>query len=943
VAELPTGTVTFLFTDLEGSTRLWEEDRAAMNAALARHDELLTHAVQARGGHVIKGTGDGVHAVFATADAAIAAAVDAQLGLGVEPWRVTEPLRVRMGLHTGVAEQRGGDYFGPVLNRAARLMAVAHGGQVVVSQATEVLVRDALPEGLSLLDLGDHRLRDLSRPERVFQLGGPGLRSEFAPLRSVDAFPGNLPVQLTSFIGREADEAVVVRALQEARVVTLTGVGGVGKTRLAVQVAAEVTPRFGDGAWLCELAPILDGSAVVEVLASVLGVQPRQGQSLEQSLLDGLRGKELLLVLDNCEHVLGPIANLAQMVVSECPEVQVLATSREGIGISGERMIAVPSLGVPTANSDVGELEQADAVRLFVARARDARSGFALTNANAEAVTEICRRLDGIPLALELAAARVGAMTPQEIATRLDQRFRLLTGSSRATVERHQTLRRMIDWSYELLSQEEQRMLERLAVFAGGFSLDAAEATVATEDVEVFEVLDLVTGLVGRSLVVADEHGASTRYRLLETVRQYAEERLEEAGDAAAIRQRHAEHYVALVEEAGPHLLGRDELDWVGRLEPELDNLRTALAWAVDNDRADLALRLVAPLAQHGVRLGNAAMPWAELALTAPGAAQHAQFPAVAAWAAWAALFRGDFALSAERSEQAFAVQDALGLPERPSLHQAPATAALFSGRLDDAVAEAQRWVDLARAAQDDHEISSSLVQLGSALNALDNAQTGFGSRAGIGELEEAVEVAQRIGNPCALSWPIAVLGLLLHWVDPQRARAVLDAAVEPCRAADNAHALAGVLFGSGDLSFRAGDPGSALRAWDDAIEITARVGDAVMLPEGLQYMSRLLRELGESQAAAVLVGAANALRPMDRSFQPPEVIEWREQTATALRAELGDQRFSELTRQGSNMNARQAARYAVDEARRCEDSTIIARWQPSPYTPSDDRLRSTP
>jgi predicted ATPase/class 3 adenylate cyclase len=938
VSDLPTGTVTFLFTDLERSTRLWEEQPEAMRAALARHDQLLAQAVEAADGRVIKGTGDGLHAVFVTADAAVAAAVGAQQALTAEAWGSIGRLRVRMGLHTGAAQLRGGDYFGSSLNRAARLMAVGHGGQVLCSQATADLAREGLPEGVDLVDLGEHRLRDLSRPERVFQLRASDLPQEFPPLRSLDAFPGNLPIQLTSFIGREADVALIADALTAARLVTLTGVGGVGKTRLAVQVAAELTPRFGDGAWLCELAAVMAGSSVIEVVASALSVQPRQGQSLEQSLLDGLRDKELLLVLDNCEHVLGPSAALIQTVVSECQKVEVLATSREGIGLPGERMIAVPSLGVPVENADAVELVKGEAVRLFVARARDARSSFVLTGENAAAVGEICRRLDGIPLALELAAARVAAMTPHEIATRLDHRFRLLTGSSRAPVERHQTLRRMIDWSYELLSAPEQLILQRLAVFAGGFSVDAAEATVTHDGIEVFEVLDLVTGLVGRSLVVADEQGATTRYRLLETVRQYAQEQLEVTGESAVMRQRHAEHYVTLVEEAGPHLRGRDQLSWAARLKPELDNLRAALAWAVDNDRPDLALGLVAPLAVHGLALGDAALPWAELAITAPEAANQALFPAVAAWAAWSALFRGDLAQSAELSTQAFAAQDTLGLAPRPSLHQAPGTAAMFSGHFEEAVTEAQRWVDLARAADDPIELASALTLLASALNARAAFQTGTASSDGIPELEEAVAIAQQIGAPSSLSWALTALGLLLVAMDPERAQGVLDAAIEVCQATDNRQALAIVLGSSGGLHLQRGDAVHALGVLVDSTELFVQIGDATTLPLNLLMLSSLFSDLGEPEPAAVLRGAADTLRPPDLNFAAPWVIEWSELTLASLRAELAEPRFQDLTRQGANMSPSQVARFARERALHVEPGRSQRPWRGSADSPLANR-----
>ena len=473
--ELPTGTVTFLFTDLEGSTRLWEDYPQAMRGALARHDEILRGAVEGQGGVVVKSTGDGLHAAFASAEGALLAAAAGQAGLAAQAFEVTGPLRVRMGIHTGAGDLRDGDYFGPALNRAARLMAVGHGGQVLVSLATEELVRDTLPSELGLVELGEHRLRDLSRAERVFQLRAAGLAAEFPALRSLDALPGNLPVQVTSFVGREQQLTRVARDLREARLVSLTGVGGVGKTRLALAVAAEVAPEYRDGAWLVELAGVRDPDGVPDAVVATFGLQPSGGRSATETLLEFLRGKQLLLVLDNCEHLLRVVADLVGSVMRGCPDVRMLATSREGLNVAGEHMLGVPSLGMADEGADLETVAGCDAVVLFVDRARAVRAGFALDDTNVAAVAQVCRRLDGIALAIELAAARVAMLTPNELARRLDQRFRLLAGGQRGVVERHQTLRAAIDWSYDLLSEAEQVLLARLAVFVGGFSLEAAE------------------------------------------------------------------------------------------------------------------------------------------------------------------------------------------------------------------------------------------------------------------------------------------------------------------------------------------------------------------------------------------------------------------------------------------------------------------------------------
>jgi class 3 adenylate cyclase len=476
--------VTFLFTDIEGSTRAWEEQSEAMRVALAVHDEFVRHAIEAHGGYLVKSTGDGAFAVFGGADEGVGAAVTAQLALVEADWPDDVVLRVRMGLHVGPATEQGGDYLGLEVNRAARLTSVAHGGQIVCSAAVGELVR----EQFALVDLGEHRLRDLQSSVHVFQVDAPGLRSEFPPLRSLDTLPGNLPRQVTTFVGREEEIASLADLVRVTSLVTLTGVGGVGKTRLALQVAAEAVAEFPNGAWLCEFAPVADPGAVWETLAGSLRLQPFPGRSIEESVLEYLAARRLLLVLDNCEHLLDAIARQVTAIGQRCARVSVLATSREGLALAGERIVAVPSLGVPADDSDMNALMGADSVRLFSDRARAAKNVFVLSDRNASAVGVLCRRLDGIPLAIELAAARVRSLSPEDLVARLDRRFKLLTRGSRAALERHQTLRSTIDWSYDLLEPVERRALDRLSVFAGGCDLAAAEAVLAADDLDVWDV-----------------------------------------------------------------------------------------------------------------------------------------------------------------------------------------------------------------------------------------------------------------------------------------------------------------------------------------------------------------------------------------------------------------------------------------------------------------------
>ena len=600
---LPVGQVTLLFTEIEDNIRLWEADRDAMTEASARHNRIVREQIEAAGGHVVKTVGEAFRAVFADPFAALASAAAIQRTAGSEPWPPGLPIRVRIALHSGACMERDGDYFGPVVNRVDRLLAAGHGGQVLVTGATHELLADRLPDGIGLRDLGEHRLKDLGRAERVFQVTGPGLAARFGPLRSLDdpALRHNLPSQATSFVGRVAELAELRSQVRAgSRLVTIAGPGGIGKSRLALQVAAEELEGDGDGVWLVELAPVAEPELVAGTVAAVLGVREDPGRPMLNTLVDTVGDRYLLVVLDNAEHVLDAVAKLADAVMRSCPRAYLLVTSREPLGVSGEHVFRVPSLAVPPADlAAPGPLAAFESVQLFAERAVTYRQGFALDHANAAAVAAVCVRLDGIPLAIELAAARLGSLSVPEISSRLDQRFRLLTGGSRTALPRHQTLRALIDWSYDLLNPAEQLVLDRFSVFAGGWTLAAAEAVTLAGDAAEWQVLDHLAALVDKSLVLAEESRGSTRYRLLETVRAYAAERLAQrpGSDRDETRAAHRDHYLALVETAGQHLRGPDEAVWLDRLEAEFDNIRTALAFSLaDPGGAEPGLRLAAGL-----------------------------------------------------------------------------------------------------------------------------------------------------------------------------------------------------------------------------------------------------------------------------------------------------------------------------------------------------------
>jgi predicted ATPase/class 3 adenylate cyclase len=581
--------VTFAFTDIEGSTLRWERDRTAMQAAVRRHDELMRAAIAEHGGHVFKTLGDAFCAAFAHPEDAVAALLAAQRALTAEDFSAVDGIRVRAALHMGTADERDGDYFGLALNRVARLLAIAHGGQVILSGATADLVRGDLPPRASLRDLGEHRMRDLTRPEHVYQLLAPDLPTEFPPLRSLDVGRNNLPRMLTSFVGRESEIAEITALVHGHELVTLVGSGGVGKTRTSLQVAANLLDGSGDGVWFIELAPLSRGEYIPTTVAQALGLTlPAHGDPLA-GLVRALKYKRALLVFDGCEHLVEPAARVVSALLRGCPNVKILASSRQGLGITGEETYRLPSLGVPSENEAVGLSAsvalQAEAVALFVERARSVDKHFALTDENAPIVTDICRRLDGIPLALELAAARVKILSPRQLRERLDERFRVLTGGNRDALPRQQTLRALIDWSHDLLDERECTLFRLLGIFVNGFTLEGAAAIGSGDEpgeLDEHDVFDALASLVDKSLVLAEPDRDSLRYRLLESTRVYALEKLDAAKERAALASRHLRYLrnrfaelSARAQQTGPLAERREAL------ETELEDVRAALDGAL--------------------------------------------------------------------------------------------------------------------------------------------------------------------------------------------------------------------------------------------------------------------------------------------------------------------------------------------------------------------------
>jgi predicted ATPase len=862
----------------------------------------------------------------------VAAALAAQRTLVDQNWPEAISLRVRVGLHTGEAEERRGDYFGPEVNRAARLMAVAHGGQILCSQATADLVGGHLPAGVSLVDLGVHRLRDLSEPQRVFQVVD-GMSSRFPPLLSMDAFPGNLPLQVSSFVGRDIELARVAKAFGEARVVTLTGVGGVGKTRLALRAAAEELPRYREGAWLVELQAVRDPEAVADAVASVFGVTARAGMSTLETLAEFLSSKQLLLVLDNCEHLLDPVAEMVEALEGACPGLVVLGTSREGLAVEGERVIPVPSLSAPAADADLGSVSGSEAVRLFVDRAGWVDPDFELTEHNAPAVAQICRRLDGLPLAIELAAARVSAMTPAELAGRLDRRLDTLAGGRRRAVQRHQTLRAAIDWSYQLCSKAERRLLARLAVFAAGCSREAGEEVCGADPLSGGEVFELLAGLVAKSLLVAHRDGATTRYRLLETIREYGEDRLAEYGETDQLRRRHAEYYWRLEALLVERLGGPDNLHAGRRLAAERDNLLAAVNYAVDTADIDLALRLVRHSPSAGYQLGFALFLPIPAILELPGATSHDLYPYALAASANRAATRGDLD-HLERD-----CQEALQTSRRlSSQHERRWVEFLVAvARANHLIALGQ-WRESAGYVEQAAAIAREDGRESLAAAMLSGAAAGYtmagDPQAGVDMARQALELARAAGAPTVIAFCLVALAGTVAGSDPPVARRLLEEALalrEGLDIENGAEVTHATLIAAG-----MGDWRLTLQLADRAIRHLQWGGLRPLLAGILNVIARALAAT-DIEAAARLQGAARHLvpqpaagvtttpgppNPASPAAAPPGsslITQLRHQTSQLLHDALDEEQLRHLRAEGEAMDSDQAANYALEAIRRAQ------------------------
>lgn len=907
--DLPTGTVTFLFTDIEGSVKLWESYPEAMKAILARHDALLRRAIEAHGGYVFKTMGDAFYAAFHTAPDALAAALAAQRALRAENWGETL-INVCMALHTGAADERDGDYFGPPLNRVARLLAAGHGGQVLLSLATQELVRDQLPPTAQLRDLGEHRLKDLLRPERVFQLVAPDLPADFPLLHTLNNRSNNLPAQVTPFIGREREVEAARQQLQrpEVRLLTLTGPGGTGKTRLGLQLAADSLENFADGVFFVPLEPITEPALVASAIGQALNVHEVEGKPVLEVLKSYLRERQVLLLLDNFEQTLGAAPVVAQLLAA-APKLKILVTSRTVLHVYGEYDYPVPPLTLPHPKHvlPIERLTQYGAVRLFIERAQAAKADFGITNENAPAVAEICARLDGLPLAIELAAAQVRFLSPQAILARMERRLPLLTGGARNLPARQQTLRGAIAWSYDLLTESEKELFRRVAVFVGGCTPEAAEQVCGGDP--SMEMVDELGPLVDQSLLKLAEANDALRFTMLETIREYAMEQLRESGQVEALRQRHAEYFLSFAQAAELQLKGVEQVAWLQRLEADHDNLRAALRWTMEHGEGEWALRLAGALAQFWFMHSHFTEGrwWLGQSLELGHRAEAAGELSPAYWplrgkalseAGRMAVQQGDYVAARALHEESLLIWREAGDKSgvAASLNYL-GNVAFFQGDLTAARTLHEESLAIRRELGDKRSITVSL-------NNLAGVARLQGDYAAARMLyEENLAIRRELGDKLGIANTLSNLGMVASFQgDYAAASSLLNLSLAMRRELGDKMGIANSLNNLSFLILRQGSVAAAHALYQESALLRLDIGDKRGLTYSLQGLTSLAAARGQWEHAARLAGATQALVTAINAPLEPEFQAEFDRALTAARAQLDEATFAEAWAKGRAM-----------------------------------------
>ena len=952
---LPSGTVTFLFTDIEGSTKLAQQYPDAMPVLLARHHEILRQVIQAQHGYVFQNDGDSLAVAFHSPMDALNAASNAQQLLQQESWSPA-PIKVRMGIHTGAAKLNDTSaptiYTGyATLATTQRVMSAGHGGQVLISGATRELVRDSLPTNTKLIDLGEKRLKDLLRPERLYQLNLSGLPASFPPLKTLDSFPNNLPTQLTSFIGRENEIAEIKHELNEHRLVTLTGSGGTGKTRLSLYVAADLLEKFDHGVWFIELAPLADPDLIPQTILSAIGIVEQPGKMALDVLKEYLHEKQALIVLDNCEHLVSASAQVVNTLLNAAPELKVLASSREALGVKGEASYPVPSLSLPDPKHPptIEQLSQYEAVRLFIDRALLVAPHFVVDKDNAPFIAQVCYHLDGIPLAIELAAARSKMLSIEQILRRLDDRFRLLTGGARTALPRQQTLRALIDWSYDLLTENERLLLQRLSVFAGGWTLEAAEEVCTGDGIESFDVLDLLSQLVNKSLVVVIEQSQSgeTRYRMLETIRQYAREKLLEVGGSEVIRDKHLAYFVKLVKQAEPELYRANQLKWLNRLDDELDNFRMAWEWALTND-VESGLRIFATpwrfWLAHGYFQGLGERAAKLLERYPMVDTLHVQALCIYSYC----LFRqGDFTEMIKIAERGR--QMARTLSDRQIEALSLSVLGIFTvaqGNMGDGVPLLEQGLAVYRVLGDKIGQADTLEWLSLTTNDIEHAidlvreslclyrELGHlygitGSLSSLARLtivkgdfsspapwlEEAFSLSRQMGDQVNEAEILKAFGNLAYWQDNYgRAKAYYEEAMLLCEKIGDQNQYLWAQVYTACTILRQGDNQQARKMFEDCIRGSKKVGNLITLAYAMEGLASLNVNQRQPKRAAQLIAWADAVREKLNNHRAPVEQVAVEKDLAVIHSKMDDAEFARLSAEGHAMTVEQAIALAMEE-----------------------------
>jgi predicted ATPase/class 3 adenylate cyclase len=913
MAGLPTGTVTFLFTDIEGSTRLWEKHPEAMKVALARHDQLLRGAIEAHRGNVFKTIGDAFCAAFWEAEDAVAATLQFQRALAAEPWGDTGPLKVRAALNTGETQERDGDYFGPALNRVARLLSAGYGGQILLCGSTAGVVRGALPDGASLRDLGERRLKDLTHPEHVYQLYAADLPADFPPLKTLDSRPNNLPAQTTLFIGREKElEAIRQRLLRpEVRVLTLMGPGGVGKTRLGLQAAADMLSYFEDGLFFVSLSALRDPALVIPTVAQALGIKESGGQPLLETLKEELRSKQLLLMLDNLEQVADAALQLSELLAA-CPKLKLLVTSRVPLRVRGENKFEVPSMSLPERGQrlPVEELRRYEAVRLFAERAQEVEWEFALTAENGTTVVEICRRLDGLPLAIELAAARIDLFPPGVMLSRLEQRLKLLTDGAVDLPERQQTMRGAIAWSYDLLTPAEQALFRHLSVFSGGFTLEAAGEVCAGAGEPAVDVPSGIQSLAAKSLLRPAHAGDEARFLMLETIREYGAESLSDAEEAAAVQPRHARFFVTMAEAADPELTGPRQGEWMARLERDHDNLREAMRWSLGNAETEVGARIAGAIWRFWAKRGHLSegRDWLERLLSASGAGASAVRATACRGAGNLAWRQGDYASAWRYHEESLDIHRSLG--DRHGMIRDLVNlgnVAVLRGDYPLAQSLNEEALAISREVGDKWHVALVLNNLGVAAHEQGDYQSARSL------YEESLAICREMndrGSVAVALFNLAEISLYLEDCAP--ARALCEESLAMYRELGDTRGIAQSLQVLGRVALLEGNTESARSYAAETLSIYREVGDQRGGAEALELSGGIAAAEGQAERAARLLGAAEAIRQAIQCSIPPAILAGHERTVASVRAALGEERFAAVWTEGRSMGFEKAVDFAL-------------------------------